>query len=128
MAKKFIVYGGYVGDITAKHKFWQYVSAYKVARCYRLNPNECILVDDSEKYALRGINVNDYIELFLDLKGRYNLRAILLSRRTPKNYDESYSIIKEYDRIIQKELTDWDSLALVHFVVSNLSSEELRYR
>lgn len=119
MGKKFIVYGGYV-DI------YNYVSAYKVAKCYKVNPNECIFVNEEKD--IRGINKSDYIPLYFDSKGRYNIRAYLLSIRTPKSYDESYSIIKEYDRIIQKELTDLASSAFVHFVVSNLNEEELKLK
>ena len=118
MNKKFIVYGARITDYTSKPRFWQYVSAYDIAKCYELNPNECIIVEESGKCSLRGV----------DETNRYSIRARLLTRRTSKNYDESFSIIKEYDRIIQKELTDWDSLSLVHFVVNNFNEEELMYK
>ena len=71
------------------------------------------------------INTFDYIELFADYKGRYNLRALILSRRTKYDYDTCINFINRYDDIefgnCQLEFYD---LWLIDFVVNNLREDE----
>ena len=100
------------------------ISPIQVALSFKVNPRECIFVFD-EYRDLRGINTSDYIELFADYKGRYNLRALILSRRTKYDYDTCINFINRYYDIefgnCQLEFYD---LWLINFVVNNLREDE----
>ena len=59
---KYIIYGMPMISKDDGQRF--YISAYNVAKLYKISPIECIFIDNNDKNKLKGLDTNNYIELY----------------------------------------------------------------
>lgn len=70
--KKYVVYGMPFESKNDGDKF--YLSAFKIAKLYNVNLNECILIDYNDESKLVGIDTSKYIALYPRYDGNYTLK------------------------------------------------------
>lgn len=70
--KKYICYGGYLPS--KNDNDMHYISAYKLAQLYRINPRNCLMIDywDKEEKT-KGLDIGNRIELNPRYDGNYKI-------------------------------------------------------
>lgn len=68
---KYIVYGMPMISKNDGQRFC--IPAYNVAKLYKISPRECIFIDHNDKSKLKGLDTNNYIELYPADDGDYSL-------------------------------------------------------